>query len=85
MNSGRSNQKARILDRDIVGIEQQHFAKSRMQQSIRLEFPAAEPVDRVMLGDFMGVDRPGVPFLKETTHRRSHLGGAKIPDFDRQG
>jgi hypothetical protein len=56
-----------------------------MQQSIRLEFPAAEPVDRVMLGDFMGVDRPGVPFLKETTHRRSHLGGAKIPDFDRQG
>ena len=77
-------EKCRVGDGNVVGIEEENLTKTRVEKRKHFEFPAAKHLRPMPLGDGDRVDRLCAHFRQETPHRRAHLLVAQIPNLDRQ-
>jgi len=78
----RFEEEIRVPDRNVVGIEKQHFLETAMQNRIRLELPTIQQADGVLLANFAGIHAPDRIRFQGLAHRQRQFRSVQVPQFD---
>src|SRR2546430_3908302 len=70
--------------RNIIRVQKQHFAKWRMQNRVRFQFPASENASGAGFSDSESVDTVHAQGFEQCFHMGTHLLPPKIPELNRQ-
>ena len=74
----------RVDHGDLVGVEKQHFGKSRFHQGVDLELPTVMDAGGPAFQHDFRIDHPDPFRLQEARHARGHFFPAEMPHLDRK-